>query len=80
MRVIRIHFVAFFTTIFTRGYAGKLADRHGAKTAVARGMLLSAAGAAVSLLAGLSSAAPAALATLIAGRLLLGVGESLVGL
>ncbi|MGV0130677.1 MFS transporter [Burkholderia gladioli] len=71
--------VAFFTTIFTRGYAGKLADRHGAKTAVARGMLLYAAGAAVSLLAGLSSAAPAALATLIAGRLLLGVGESLVG-
>ncbi len=71
--------VAFFTTIFTRGYAGKLAGRHGAKTAVARGMLLYAAGAAVSLLAGLSSAAPAALATLVAGRLLLGVGESLVG-
>ncbi|WLE62000.1 arabinose transporter [Burkholderia plantarii] len=71
--------IAFLSTIFTRGYAGNLADRLGAKTAVVRGMLLYAGGAAISLLAGFAGAPWAAFGTLVLGRLLLGLGESLVG-
>ncbi|MEK6345917.1 MAG: arabinose transporter [Burkholderia sp.] len=71
--------VAFLATILTRGYAGHLADRRGAKTAVVRGLLLYAAGAAVTLLAGLIDAPLPAFGTLVAGRLLLGLGESLGG-
>jgi MFS family permease len=73
--------VAFFATIATRGYAGVLADRRGAKGAVARGLVLYLAGTAVSSLAGLLTATPlTAYLVLIAGRLLLGLGESLVGI
>lgn len=71
--------IAFLSTIFTRGYAGNLVDRLGAKTAVVRGMLLYAGGAAISLLAGFAGAPWAAFGTLVLGRLLLGLGESLVG-
>lgn len=71
--------VAFLATILTRGYAGNLVDRRGAKTAVVRGLLLYAAGAAITLIAGLIDAPLAAFGTLVAGRLLLGLGESLGG-
>ncbi len=71
--------IAFLTTILTRGYAGGLADSRGAAVAVRRGLLFYAAGAAVSLGCGLVVRAPAAaFATLLAGRLLIGLGESLV--
>ncbi len=71
--------IAFLATILTRGYAGGLADSRGAAVAVRRGLLFYAAGAAVSLGCGLVVRAPAAaFATLLAGRLLIGLGESLV--
>ncbi|MGQ9372047.1 arabinose transporter [Azospirillum sp. ST 5-10] len=72
--------VAFLATIVTRGHAGSLSDRRGAKTAVRRGLVFYAAGALVSLAAGLPFDAPVtAFVILLAGRLLLGLGESLVG-
>jgi len=72
--------VAFFATILTRGYAGALSDRRGAKAAVVRGLACYAAGALVSLIAGGPALPPAAAyLVLIAGRLLVGLGESLVG-
>ncbi len=73
--------IAFFSTIVTRGYAGGLSDRRGAKVAVARGLAFYVAGALVSLVAGLVPQAPlTAFLVLLAGRLLLGLGESLVGI
>jgi len=72
--------IAFFATIVTRGYAGSLSDRRGAKVAAGLGLAFYAAGAATSLVAGLLSHVPAvALLVLLAARLVLGVGESLVG-
>lgn len=70
---------AFLSTILTRAHAGRLADGRGAKTAVARGLVFYIAGALASLAAGLLPGQPlAAFAILLAGRLLLGLGESLV--
>ncbi len=72
--------IAFLTTIVSRGHAGSLSDRRGAKHAVTLGLLFYAAGALISLVAGLAFHAPlVAYLVLIAGRLLLGLGESLVG-
>lgn len=72
--------IAFLTTIVTRGHAGNLSDRSGAKLAVMRGFGFYALGALISLMAAVLSQAPwAAFGILIAGRLLLGLGESLVG-
>ena len=71
--------VAFLATILTRAHAGALSDRRGAKAAVWRGLVFYVAGALLSMLAGLPMPQPvAAYLILIAGRLLLGVGESLV--
>jgi MFS family permease len=72
--------IAFLSTIVTRGYAGALADRGGAKVAVGRGLAFYAAGALISLPAGYLSNTPwTAFLILIAGRLVVGLGESLVG-
>ncbi|TXI11020.1 MAG: MFS transporter [Rhizobium sp.] len=71
--------IAFLATIVTRGYAGSLSDRRGAKLAVARGLAFYVAGALMSLAAGLAvGAAISSFLLLLAGRLLLGLGESLV--
>lgn len=71
--------IAFLATIVTRGYAGSLSDHRGPKVAVVRGLILYAAGALVSLGAGLLIQMPwTSYLLLIAGRLLLGLGESLV--
>jgi len=71
--------VAFLSTILTRSRAGNRADRLGAKKATLEGFCFYAAGALVSLGAGLLNALPALSFTLIIlGRLLLGLGESLV--
>lgn len=70
--------IAFLATIVTRGYAGSLADHRGAKVAVVRGLALYATGAVASLVAGLSHAPWTSYLLLIAGRLVLGLGESLV--
>lgn len=72
--------VAFLSTILTRGPAGVLADSRGSKIALMRGLGFYAAGALASLIPALLIASPwAAYATLIIGRLLIGLGESLVG-
>lgn len=71
--------IAFLATILTRGYAGGLSDGLGAKVAVKRGLALYVLGALMSLISGLvPNAAVTAFIILIAGRLLLGLGESLV--
>jgi MFS family permease len=71
--------IAFLSTILTRGYAGGLADRRGAKLSVGCGLFWYAIGALASLASGLVIQTPAvAFLILLAGRLLLGLGESLV--
>jgi len=71
--------IAFLATVVSRAHAGSLSDRRGAKVAVARGLAFYVGGAVVSLIAGLSFLAPwTAFLVLIAGRLLIGLGESLV--
>ncbi len=71
--------IAFLATILTRGYAGGLSDHRGPKVAVIRGLAFYAAGALASLGAGLLGQAPwSSYALLIGGRLLIGLGESLV--
>ncbi|GAB4064411.1 arabinose transporter [Ancylobacter sonchi] len=69
--------IAFLATIASRAPAGSLSDRRGPKGAVGWGLALYVAGALTSLAAGLS---PVSLAypVLLAGRLLVGLGESLV--
>jgi MFS family permease len=62
--------ITFLSTILTRGYAGALSDRIGPKACMRRGLMLYAA-------AGLICLVPGNYAVLIAGRLMLGLGESL---
>ena len=70
--------IAFASTILTRGMAGRMADHRGGKLCMTRGLV-------VYILAGLICIAAswpalpalAAFGVLIAGRLLLGVGESM---
>lgn len=72
--------ISFFSTIVTRGLAGSLSDRQGAKVAVTRGLAFYVAGSLACALAGLLSQTPlTAFLVLLAGRLVLGLGESLVG-
>lgn len=71
--------IAFLATIASRGVVGTLTDRRGAQIAARRGLTLYAAGAVVALAAGLLAATPwIAFAVLLAGRLLVGLGESLI--
>jgi MFS family permease len=70
--------IAFLSTILTRNHAGMRVDRFGGKANMQRGLLVYAAAGLICLLAswpGLS--VPGDYAVLIAGRLLLGLGESL---
>ncbi len=71
--------IAFLATILTRGYAGGLSDHRGPKLAVVRGLVFYIAGATISLVAGLfAGASVPSFLLLLAGRLFLGLGESLV--
>lgn len=71
--------IAFFSTLLTRGWAGGLADRLGTRPAVQRGLGLYVAGALVSWAAAWALPSPwLAYAVLAGGRLLTGLGESLV--
>lgn len=71
--------IAFLSTVLTRAHAGTLSDSRGAKVAAGRGLAFYMAGALISLVAGLPGLSPwTAFAVLIAGRLLIGLGESLV--
>lgn len=72
--------IAFFATVVTRGYAGVISDRRGAKRVTIYGLFFYTAGALITALAGLFTATPlTAFLVLLAGRLLLGLGESLAG-
>lgn len=70
--------IAFLSTILTRGHAGTRADQLGGKVCMQRGLMLYMVAGFVCLIAGLPQwSTGVAYAMLIAGRLLLGLGESL---
>jgi len=71
--------IAFLATILSRGVVGAMTDRRGARRTARLGLSLYAGGAIVSVLAGLMTATPAtAFAVLLLGRLLVGLGESMI--
>ncbi|MEO4008199.1 MFS transporter [Chromobacterium piscinae] len=70
--------ITFFSTILTRGYAGRLCDQQGGKACMQRGLYLYMLAGAVCLASSWLADQPAlALGVLLSGRLLLGLGESL---
>lgn len=70
--------IAFLSTILTRNYAGGVADRLGGHVCKRRGLILYIVASALCAAAALPTLPPSlAYAVLIAGRLLLGLGESL---
>ena len=70
--------IAFASTILTRGLAGRIADTRGSRGCMVVGLLAYAAAGLVCCGADWPGCpAPAAYAILLAGRLLLGLGESL---
>ncbi|MPS26255.1 arabinose transporter [Pigmentiphaga sp.] len=71
--------IAFLSTILSRGWAGRLADERGGKSGMFRGLALYALAALLCLASSLPMLGHGMVsyALLLAGRLLLGLGESL---
>lgn len=71
--------IQFLATVLTRRYAGRISDHRGARLAMTRGFLMSfVAGGTYILTAALPIPALVKLTVLLSGRLLLGIGESLL--
>jgi MFS family permease len=69
--------IQFLATVLTRGYAGQEADRAGARRVMLRGMFFCACSGVANVLSAVLPVPDAGrLAVLIAGRLVLGFGES----
>jgi MFS family permease len=72
--VIGIQFIA---TVLTRGYAGRLTDRHGGRRSALQGAMACALGGLLYLVAAMPGFSSAhSLAIIIVGRLVAGLGES----
>lgn len=70
--------IAFASTILTRGWAGRLSDHRGSRYCMVRGLLVYTLSALVCAAASWPALpAPVAYGVLLAGRLVMGVGESL---
>ncbi|MDR1396283.1 MAG: arabinose transporter [Desulfarculales bacterium] len=71
--------VTYLTAIFSRGFSGRLADRIGGKACMAYGLPIYALACVVCFAAAMLTLYPVlGLGFLLAGRLILGVGDSLV--
>lgn len=71
--------ISFLATVLTRGFAGNVADGAGPQVAFKSGLIYAVIGGLIYLAAALSNAHPwTRYAILIAGRLVFGVGESLL--
>ncbi|HMH69659.1 MAG TPA: arabinose transporter [Pinirhizobacter sp.] len=69
--------IQFLAAVLTRGYAGRLTDRHGGKRSAIQGAMVCALGGLLYLVSAMPGLSPAiSLAIVVAGRLTAGFGES----
>jgi MFS family permease len=70
--------ITFFSAIITRSFSGRLADRIGGKICVQRGLPLYILACLICFTAGLVTSPALGLGLLLAGRFMLGLGDSLI--